>query len=62
MTVFGYPVVGDFIVRYRREEPRVFKSYEQAVAAQRELSGSMLTYRAIVPQEELDEIAARRAN
>lgn len=62
MTVFGYPVVGDFIVRYRREEPRIFKSYEQAVAAQRGLPGSMLTYRAIVPQEELDEIAARRVN
>lgn len=62
MTVFGYPVEGEFVVRYRREEPRVFKSYEQAVAAQRELPGSMLTYRVIVPQEELDEIAARRVN
>ena len=50
MNVFGFPVISDFTLSYRREEPMTFKSYERARAMQATRPGSILSYKVAVPQ------------
>lgn len=60
--VFGYPIdtlAGYNITRGARAAEE-FENYDVAVAAQKALFGSTLTYKVSVPPEEIEEIKKKR--
>jgi len=60
--VFGYPIdtlAGYSITRGARAVEE-FENYDVAVAAQKALPGSTMTYKVSVPPEEIEEIRKKR--
>ena len=60
--IFGYPIdtmAGYTLTRGARAAEE-FESYSAAVAAQKALPGSTLTYKVSVPPEEIEEIRKKR--
>lgn len=62
MKIYGYPIVEEegFVVSRGAGKAQVYDSYKAAKAAQEKLVGSTLTYKVIVPKEEIEEIIKRR--
>lgn len=60
--VHGYPVIKSegFTLTRGAMKPQVFESYKAAKAVQEKLPGSTLTYKVEVPEEEIEEIRAKR--
>ena len=60
--VHKYPVIKSegFTLTRGAMKPQVFESHKAAKAAQEKLSGSTLTYKVEVPEEEIKEILEKR--
>lgn len=60
--IHGYPIVKEegFTISKGAAAPEVYESYEAAKAALRAKKGSTLTYKAIVPPEEIEIIKSKR--
>lgn len=61
-SVKNYPIILEegFTITRGAMKPQTFPSYEKAKAAQEALSGSTMTYKIIVPKEELEEIERKK--
>ena len=61
-TVRNYPIVFEegFTITRGAMKPQTFSDYNKARAAQEKLFGSTMTYKIIVPKEELEEIEKKK--
>lgn len=62
MKLYGYPIVKEegFVVSRGAGKVQTYESYEAAKKAQEKMVGSTLSYKVIVPKEEIEEIIKRR--